>query len=250
MKKLIAGNWKMNGTLDGARALIAGIVNRISAQEELLERCEFLVCPPFLHIGAVRHALAGYPKLTYGGQDCAAENNGAHTGDISASMLRDSGCRYVILGHSERRNFHGETDALIQAKAKKALAHDLVPIICVGETEGQREAGQAEEIVGAQLAASIPPLTPFDSLVVAYEPVWAIGTGKTPTTSDIKTMHGFIAAALEEKLSGRKDIRILYGGSLKPKNAREILTLENVGGGLIGGASLQADSFIAIAEAV
>lgn len=239
----------MNGSVDEARALIAGIVNGIDEKDHLLERCEFLVCPPFLHIGAVRHALLGFPCIAYGAQDCSQEDNGAHTGDISAKMLQDSGCSYVILGHSERRQNHAETDESVKAKAKKALESDLVPIICVGETEAQREAGRAEDVVGDQLLKSVPDLQPFHQIVVAYEPVWAIGTGKTPTLEDVAAMHGFISGALQSRFPYHREIRILYGGSLNPGNAKEILAVPHVGGGLIGGASLQPGSFIAIAEA-
>ncbi|MCB9983045.1 MAG: triose-phosphate isomerase [Rhodospirillales bacterium] len=250
MKKLIAGNWKMNGSMENARALIANIINRLETDEDVLKKCDILVCPPFLHIPAVRHAIYGFPELRFGAQDCSAYENGAHTGDVSASMLRDSSCSYVIVGHSERRQYQGESDATVAQKAAQALKNDMVPIICVGETEEEREKGLAQEIVDAQLAGSIPALEPFhDIVVIAYEPVWAIGTGKTASVDDVAEMHGFIREQLDGKVPAPEKVRILYGGSMKPENAGELLSTENVDGGLIGGASLSAESFLAIARA-
>lgn len=249
MKKLIAGNWKMNGSVDDARRLIADIINRLDSLDDVLERCEFLVCPPFLHIPAVRHAVHGFPAVKFGGQDCAVSGNGAHTGEISAAMLKDSSCSYVIVGHSERRQEQGESSAVVAEKAKQALAHDLVPIICVGETDEERQAGKAEAVVGEQLKGSIPDLGEFDEIVVAYEPVWAIGTGNTATVEDVAAMHSFIRGQLEGLVKAPEKVRILYGGSMKPDNAGALLSTENVDGGLIGGASLQAGDYIAIARA-
>ncbi len=243
MKKLIAGNWKMNGDLDSARALIADIVNRVDADDDLQERFEFLVCPPTLHIGSVRHALYGFPAIKLGAQDCSPLGNGAHTGDLSAAMLKDSACSYVIVGHSERRADHGEDDALVQAKAKAVLAADMIPIICVGETDAQRESGEALDVVSAQLKGSLPDVKHYDDIVVAYEPVWAIGTGKVAGVSDIEEMHAHIRGIVGPK------VRILYGGSMKPDNAGDILRVANVDGGLIGGASLKAETFLGIARA-
>ena len=240
MKKLIAGNWKMHGDIDIARTLIADIVNSLYEREELLKKCEFLVCPPTLHIASVRHALQGYPKIAVGGQDCSLAENGAHTGDVSASMLKDAGCSYVIVGHSERRADHGESDADVKAKAIQAIANDLKPIICVGESLEQREAGDALKVVEAQLAGSLPDKGQWGEIVVAYEPVWAIGTGKVASIDDIEEMHNHIREIVGSK------VRILYGGSMKPDNAKDILAVANVDGGLIGGASLQAASFIGI----
>ena len=157
MKKLIAGNWKMNGGIDDARALIADIINKAEPDEAILEKCELLVCPPFLHIPAIRHAMHGYPQIKFGAQDCAAYDNGAYTGEISAAMLKDSGCSYVILGHSERRQYQGESNEVVQQKAERALENDLIPIICVGETAEEREQGKAEEVVFEQLRHSLPP---------------------------------------------------------------------------------------------
>lgn len=250
MKKLIVGNWKMNGDLAGARQLIADTVNLLDGNDAVLDVCDFAVCPPVLHIGAVRHALYGFPKLALGAQDCSADGNGAHTGDVSAAMLKDAACQYVIVGHSERRADHGESDALVKAKAQAALAHDLTPIICVGETEEERDAEKALEIVSAQLAGSLPDAKHYDEIVVAYEPVWAIGTGKVADADDIAEMHAHIRRELSDVSREYEKIRILYGGSMKPENAGEILAVPHVDGGLIGGASLKAESLVAIGKAV
>lgn len=250
MKKLIAGNWKMNGSLDEARALIAGIVNGLEAGDPgVFSACDILVCPPFLHIPAVRHALHGYPKIVFGAQDCAVSANGAHTGDVSASMLADLGCSYVIAGHSERRQNHGESDEAVARKARAILDHDMTPIICVGETAEERAAGRAEDVVAGQIERSIPGLGPFDIVVVAYEPVWAIGTGDTAGPEDVAAMHAFIRRILKKKVPRPDLVRILYGGSMKPDNAGALLALPDVDGGLIGGASLKAADFISIAGA-
>lgn len=246
MKKLIAGNWKMNGSLAEAAMLAADIAAGIKAQPVLLTTCNFTVCPPFLHLAAAKVALSGAP-VALGGQDCAQHNNGARTGDISATMLKDAGCVHVILGHSERRHGHGESDSLIAAKAAKAHAAGLIAIICVGETESERDCGQAEDIVGRQLSGSIPDGASADNTVIAYEPVWAIGTGKTATPNDVKAMHEFIRTELAKKISNSASVRILYGGSVKPDNAKELLAISNVNGALIGGASLKAKDYLAIA---
>ncbi len=246
MKKLIAGNWKMNGNAAGAVALITEVENKITATSGILSNCDFVVCPPFLHIGAVKAALK-YCDL--GGQDVSEKGNGAFTGDISAEMLKDIGATYVILGHSERRQYHGEGDDLINSKAVAAHRADLITIICVGETEIQRERGQQNDVVEEQLHQSIPECADAENTVIAYEPVWAIGTGKTATAEDIRAMHAFIRERLSEKVKGGKDMRILYGGSVKPANAKEIFAVENVDGALIGGASLKAEDFLGIAAA-
>lgn len=250
MKKLIAGNWKMNGDSQEARALIAAIINGLDAEPYILKSCDVLVCPPFLHIPAVRHAVHGFPAVQFGAQDCSAYDDGAYTGDISAAMLKDANCSYVIAGHSERRQYHAERGAIVAQKALQAVKNDMTPIICVGESEAEREAGQAETVVAAQLAGSIPELTGFDEIVIAYEPVWAIGTGRTASVEDVAEMHGFIREQLNGKVKAPEKVRILYGGSMKPENARALLACENVDGGLIGGASLSAESFLAIARAV
>jgi triosephosphate isomerase (TIM) len=241
MRQLIAGNWKMNGLRADAITLAQGI--RAGAQGMA---GDLLVCPPFTVIEAVAKVLEG-STVAVGGQDCHAAQQGAHTGEISAAMLRDAGATSVILGHSERRQDHGETDELVREKVLAAVEAGLVPIVCVGETEEQRASGQETEVVGWQLAGSLPK--PFSG-VVAYEPVWAIGTGKTATDQDVATMHAFIREELVRQFgeAGHR-IRILYGGSMRPANAAALLAVPHVGGGLIGGASLKADDFLAIARA-
>ncbi len=214
-------------------------------------RAVVVICPPATLLAAIAGQGASSGILA-GGQDCHHEASGAHTGDISASMLADAGAQFVIVGHSERRADHGESDEIVCAKAEAAIGSGLKPIICVGETESQRDAGEAESVVAAQLAASIPDAAEQHEVVVAYEPVWAIGTGRTPTLEEIATMHAAIRAQLSERFgAGRAEtIRILYGGSMKPQNAREILAVENVNGGLVGGASLLAKDFYTIISAV
>ncbi len=249
MKKLIVGNWKMNGSLDDARALISDIINGLDSRQELLELCDFVVCPPFVHIAAARHALHNIPYVSLGAQNCSRWENGAHTGNISAEMLKDTECSYVILGHSERRQHVGETSQIVAEKADRAHANGLTSIICVGETAEERERGKEEHAVGFQLAASVPAGATSDNTVLAYEPVWAIGTGKTATPEDVASMHAFIRKGLEGKVENHNDVRILYGGSMKPENARDLLNTPNVDGGLIGGASLNAEQFLEIAKA-
>jgi len=242
VRPLIAGNWKMNGTLAAARELAAAVAAAPASQAELL------VCPPFLHLLPVAKALGGTVAL--GAQDCHAAAKGAHTGDISAPMLADAGARYVILGHSERRADHAESDAMVLAKADAALAAAVVPVVCVGESEAQRVSGEAEDVVAAQLAGSLPEGFAAAGGVVAYEPVWAIGTGRTPTEGDIAAMHARIRSELERRFGGAGGkLRILYGGSVKPSNAQAILALPHVDGALVGGASLVAADFLAIAAA-
>ena len=239
----------MNGSTQEARSLVADVINGLDAAPDVLNKCDVLVCPSFLYISTVRHAVQGFPDLACGAQDCSLHESGAYTGDVSASMIKDSGCRYVILGHSERRQYHGEKSALVKEKAAQALAADLVPIICIGETEQQREQAKEQEIVSKQLRESLPELQSFHDIVIAYEPVWAIGTGKTATVEDVRTMHAFIREQLKSLVPDAGSLRILYGGSMKPENAAELLATENVDGGLIGGASLKANDFIAIASA-
>lgn len=245
VRPLIAGNWKMHGTMAEA-ARLAGAV-RAGAVDL---GCDLLVCPTFLHVAAAASALAGGP-VALGAQDCHAEAKGAHTGDVSAPMLKDAGCAFVILGHSERRADHGETDAGIRAKAEAALAVGLIPIVCVGESEAERLAGQAEPVVAAQLAGSLPDGFAAAGGVVAYEPVWAIGTGRTPTEAEIAAIHAMTRRALESRFGAAgATLRILYGGSVKPSNAAPILALPHVDGALVGGASLAEADFLAIARAV
>ena len=241
MRQLIAGNWKMHMLRAPAIALAHGV--RDGAQGLA---CDVLVCPPFTRDRAGGQALAG-SGVAVGGQDCHAKGQGAHTGDVAAAMLRDAGATWVILGHSERRQNHGETDELVREKVLAAIDAGLTPIVCVGETEDQRAAGQETEVVGWQIAGSLPK--PFTG-VVAYEPVWAIGTGKTATEQDVATMHAFIREELVRQFGDAgHGIRILYGGSMRPANAGSLLAVPHVGGGLIGGASLKAEDFLAIARA-
>lgn len=246
MKKLIAGNWKMNGDAKAAEALIVGIEKAIEQGPGVLGKCDFVVCPPFVHIPMVKDLVS---VCAVGGQDCSEKDSGAFTGDIAAPMLKDIGASYVILGHSERRQYHKETDALVAAKAAAANKAGLITVICVGETEAEREAGKQNDVVSAQMAGSIPEGANSSNTVIAYEPVWAIGTGKTATAEDIRAMHAFIRGQLAEKLADGGKMRILYGGSVKPSNAVEIFGVDNVDGALIGGASLKTDDFMGIAQA-
>jgi triosephosphate isomerase len=208
---------------------------------------EILVCPPATLLWEAAQRCEG-SAVAVGGQDCHAQPSGAFTGDLSAAMLKDAGATYVILGHSERRALHGETDELISAKATAALAAGLAPIICVGETAEERAKGETLNIVGSQLAGSLPKNAPVEQIVIAYEPVWAIGTGLTPTRGDVAEVHGFIRRELERSMPGRaSSVRILYGGSVKPGNATELMAVRDVDGALVGGASLNAADFMGIA---
>jgi triosephosphate isomerase len=240
---LIAGNWKMNG-LRAALGEVEKLAGLLASGDA--PRCMVALCPPATLIEAMNR-IAAPAGIVLGGQDCHPGAAGAHTGDISAAMLADAGAQMVIVGHSERRTDHGETDELVRAKALAGLAAGLVPIICVGETRAEREAGEAYEVVSRQLAGSVPDETADHEVVVAYEPVWAIGTGLTPTSTDIAEMHTRLREQLVRRFGDRGEtIRLLYGGSLKPSNAREILAITNVNGGLVGGASLLADDFASI----
>lgn len=242
---LIAGNWKMNGT-SASLAEVSRLAGLLADGEP--PRCTVVICPPATLLAQLT-SQASAAGIVSGGQDCHVAANGAHTGDISAQMLADAGAQYVIVGHSERRTNHGESDALVQQKASAALSAGLVPIICVGETEAERDAGRALEIVKTQLTGSVP--SSFSSVVIAYEPVWAIGTGRTPSAADIEEMHNAIRAHLVSRYGDAGvGVRILYGGSMKPSNARDILRIENVNGGLVGGASLLANDFYTIISAV
>jgi len=237
-KALVAGNWKMNGRLDEGSALARAIAERARQPHA----CDLLVCPPATLLVPIGKALAG-SGVALGGQDCHAAPSGAFTGSISAEMLRDAGCSHVIVGHSERRHGCGESDADVRAKALAGWRAGLIAIVCVGETRAERERGTAIAVVTGQLAGSVPDGAAADNLVVAYEPVWAIGTGLTPTIADIAEMH----AAIRRHIPA--GTRILYGGSVNPKNAAEILALPEVDGALVGGASLKAEDFWAIAQA-
>jgi triosephosphate isomerase (TIM) len=244
---LVVGNWKMNG-LSASLAEVQMLAGLLTTGEA--PRCTVVICPPATLLSALTQFAAASGIVT-GGQDCHPAESGAHTGDISAVMLADAGAQYVIVGHSERRTNHGETDALVRSKAQAAMGAALVPIICVGETEAERKDGQAEAVVAAQIAGSVPDEASQREVVIAYEPVWAIGTGLTPTSEDIAHMHGVIRELLTERFEDRGPrTRILYGGSMKPTNARDILRIDNVDGGLVGGASLLANDFYAIISAV
>lgn len=240
---LIAGNWKMHGTRAEASAL-AGAVR--DGAEGL--GCDLLLCPAFPHLGLVAEIL-GAGAVALGGQDCHPAAKGAHTGDVSAPMLSDIGARFVLLGHSERRANHAEGNGLVHAKAEAALGAGLIPVVCVGESEAERLGGLAGAIVETQLAASLPDGFAAAGGVVAYEPVWAIGTGRTPTTAQVTEVHAKIRADLVARFADGGTMRVLYGGSVKGSNAAELLAVANVDGALIGGASLKAGEFLAIAEA-
>jgi len=242
-RKLVAGNWKMNGLRADGLLLAGELADRAGAGRP---PCELLLCPPATLLAAVGERIAG-SGVMLGGQDCHAAAKGAHTGDLSAEMLRDSGCSHVILGHSERRSDHGESDAAVRAKVEAARRAGLVVILCVGESEPQRSAGQAHEVVAGQLAGSIPDGLSAAGLVIAYEPVWAIGTGRTATPLDVAEMHAHIRSVLAGRLGDAESVRILYGGSVKPGNARELLAIAEVDGALVGGASLVVGDFWAIA---
>jgi triosephosphate isomerase len=243
IRPLVAGNWKMNG-LSGSNGEFEKIV---SGAARLAGRADLMVCPPFTLIARFASNAAA---VAVGGQDCHPQPSGAHTGDIATEMLSDAGASAVIVGHSERRADHHESDALVRAKALAAWRAGLTAIVCVGETRAQREAGETLRVVGGQLAGSLPEDSTGANLVVAYEPVWAIGTGLTPTPADVAEVHGFIRQTLSERFGAEgAKIRILYGGSVKPSNARELLGVADVNGALVGGASLKADDFLAIAAA-
>jgi triosephosphate isomerase (TIM) len=244
LTKLVAGNWKMNGvsaSLGEVRAMIEGA--------KALSSVQLAICPP-----ATLAAQAGWvlkdSAIALGGQDCHAEKSGAFTGDVSAEMWADIGAKYVIVGHSERRAMHGETDAVVSAKASAVLRAGLTPIICVGETLAERDAGKTVAVVSSQLAGSVPEVAGKAAFVVAYEPVWAIGTGRTPTTAQVAEVHSILRQALEKRFGAHgKTVQLLYGGSVKPDNAKELMSVPDVDGALVGGASLKSTDFLAIARA-
>lgn len=245
-QSLIAGNWKMNGLSADGWALADEIVRRAAT---LTNGPELLMCPPATLIGLIAEVVDG-TQVRLGGQDCHPDESGAHTGDISARMLADLGCRYVIVGHSERRTDHGEASTLVSTKAKAAQRAGLAAIVCVGETWTEREQGRTADVVAAQVRESVPEGSTPANLVVAYEPVWAIGSGCTPTTAQVDEVHKLIRRELERRTADPAAVRILYGGSVKPANARELLAIGDVNGALVGGASLKAEDFMAIAAAV
>ncbi len=242
-RKMVVGNWKMNGSLATNRELVAGI------QATAPWGCDVVVCPPHPYLADVAALLKG-SAIGLGAQDCAAQGPGALTGDVAAVMLRDFGCHFVIVGHSERRAHHGESDKQVADKAAMALSHGLTPIVCVGETLAEREAGWSQEVVQRQIAAVINILGPrLANIVVAYEPVWAIGTGKSATPEHAQAVHLVLRAELREATPAADRMRILYGGSVKPDNAAAIFSQPDIDGGLIGGAALKAAEFVAICRA-
>jgi triosephosphate isomerase (TIM) len=242
-RPLVAGNWKMNGLKSSAVEL----AKMIEGAVDLSRHTDILVCPPATLVPAFA-AQAHGSTVAIGAQDCHAEKAGAYTGDISAEMLADAGASAVIVGHSERRTYHKETDSDVRAKALAAWRAGLLAIICVGETKDERAAGRTLDVVGAQLGGSLPDGATAENLAVAYEPVWAIGTGLTPTPADVGQVHGFIRRALVTRFGAAGDrMRILYGGSVKPSNAKELLGVADVDGALVGGASLKAEEFLGIA---
>ena len=244
MSNLIVGNWKMNGVTSSLEQVskVVAALNRISVDADIV------ICPPFTLIDKAIN-IANESKISIGGQDCHTNEVGAHTGDISADMLADLGAKYVIVGHSERRQAYNETNSLVATKAFAASKAGLTPIVCVGEKLETRESGRTLKFISEQIAESIPDSVEITSLVIAYEPVWAIGTGRSAEIAQIEEVHAFIRAEIKKRYScSDEDIRILYGGSVSPKNAKDIFAIPDVNGGLIGGASLRADSFVTICQ--
>lgn len=245
-RKLVIGNWKMNGSRSANEFLLSSVV---TGTTELA--CDLAVCAPFVYLPQCQRILTG-SQVAWGSQDISAHEIGAYTGEVSATMLRDFACRYVIVGHSERRAYHAETDAIVAIKVQRALSEDLTPVICIGETWEQRGAGHTEAVVSAQIEAVLAALgtTDLGLIVLAYEPVWAIGTGKTATAAMAQQVHALLRAQLSAKHpASAAQTRILYGGSMKPDNAAELLSMPDIDGGLIGGAALKANEFLAIAHA-
>ncbi len=244
-RPLVAGNWKMHGL----KASASELARMIEGAPDIARNADLLVCPPATLVTEFA-ARAHGSRVAVGAQDCHAEKAGAFTGDISAEMLADAGATAVIVGHSERRSLHGETDAQVRAKALAAWRAGLAAIVCVGETKDERTAGRALDVVAKQLDGSVPDGATAQTLVIAYEPVWAIGSGVTPTPADVAEVHGFIREKLLARFGATADtIRILYGGSVKPSNAKELMAVADVDGALVGGASLKADDFLGIAAA-
>ena len=245
---LVIANWKMNGDSDTNRALVTALLGLLKPAPQA-RRCEVVLCPSFPYLVEVRALLDG-SAVELGAQDCSHSESGAYTGEVAAPMLADCGCRWVILGHSERRQYHGESDALVAAKMAAAVRAGLVPVLCVGETRDQREAGEAADVVTAQLRGALRDVASLDGIVVAYEPVWAIGTGLTATPELAQEMHAAIRAALADiDEPGAQATRILYGGSVKADNAAALFTQGDIDGALVGGASLDAEAFAAIVSA-
>lgn len=247
-KTLIAGNWKMNGLLEDGIALAKGVATEFKKTGR--RDCEVLICPPFTLLTSAKKAIKG-ARVQLGAQDCHFAAKGAHTGDVSPVMLKDLGCQFVIVGHSERRTNHGESNELIAQKAAAAIEAGLKVIICIGETEAERDAGKTIDVCTKQIMGSVPETANASNTVIAYEPVWAIGTGRTPTTAEVQEVHAAIRKVIAKKCgrANANKMRVLYGGSMKPSNAKELLKLPDVDGGLIGGASLKVADFMAIIEA-
>ncbi|MBN2753178.1 MAG: triose-phosphate isomerase [Rhodospirillaceae bacterium] len=261
-RPLIAGNWKMNGLSKEGTALAQGLANKVREVAELPADaasevsplvsvalpCDLLICPPFTLIDRAVAAVVGTP-IAVGGQDCHPQASGAHTGDVAPEMLKDLGCGFVIVGHSERRADHLETDATVKAKAEAALRAGLTAIVCVGETEAERDAGQTEAVVTRQVKGSLPSGATPGNFVVAYEPVWAIGTGRTPTPDEAQAVHARIRVELTNLMgSAAQGVRLLYGGSVKPSNAKELMEQPDIDGALVGGASLKVADFWGIVQ--
>jgi triosephosphate isomerase len=246
LRPLIAGNWKMNGSRVQTEALIQDLKGRLASKPGIA--ADLLVCPPAPYVAQAAALTAG-SAIAVGGQDCHAKESGAHTGDVAAAMLADAGGRYVIVGHSERRADHGESSELVAAKAKAAHEAGLVAIVCVGETEAERDRGATLDVISSQLEGSVPADAEAANLVIAYEPVWAIGTGRTPTPEDVATVHAHIRGLLKAWFKDGAEMRILYGGSVKGSNAGSLMHVPEVNGALVGGASLKAEEFWAIALA-
>lgn len=245
---MIAGNWKMNGLSEDGAALATAVADGAKAKSDGL-KAELVICPPFTLLGALKEKTAGSP-VKLGAQDCHYETSGAYTGDTSAQMLAELGVSHVILGHSERRAYHGESDEEVQAKAEAAHEAGLTAIICLGESEAQRDAGETLSCMSSQLFGSLPKSATAENTVIAYEPIWAIGTGRTATPEQAEEVHSHIRTFGTATFGEYFDaMRILYGGSMKPGNAAELLAQPNIDGGLIGGASLKADDFLSIADA-
>jgi triosephosphate isomerase len=243
---VIAGNWKMNGLIADGEALASELVSKMSGAEN--PEFDMLVCPPFTLLSKIGD-IVNNSGVSLGAQDCHTAEAGAHTGNVSPAMLKDQGCECVIVGHSERRTDYGETDDLVRAKAEAVTAADMFAIICVGETEKQRDAGETIAVVRNQVRDAVPENSTSDNTIVAYEPVWAIGTGRTPTLDEVQEVHALIRAELGGIVGVHAAaIRILYGGSMKPENAKDLMALADVDGGLIGGASLKAEDFWAISD--
>lgn len=246
-KNIVAGNWKMNTTLQEGIDLAKGVNDQVTENNDLV-----ILCPPFIHLTEVAKVITK-KNLFLAAQNCATEESGAYTGEVSAAMIKSTGAEYVIIGHSERRSYYGETDEILNKKVKQALANDLKPIFCIGEVLEEREAGKHLDVVKTQIEKGLfdLPVADFGKVIVAYEPVWAIGTGKTATSDQAQEMHKYIRDLIAQKYGAQAagDTTIQYGGSCKPGNAQELFANPDVDGGLIGGASLKADDFVAIVNA-